>query len=159
MRQYRPRDPAITSRIMSAVRPNRGKTEVAVRSALHRRGLRFRKNVTRLPGRPDIVFPKERVAVFIDGDFWHARLVRERGIAAYAESIRSPNAAYWIEKAESRVALDDRVTATLAESGWEVLRYWESEVKRDLAAVVSEIEASVRRRRRMPDPVRPPRKA
>lgn len=146
-RKYQPRDPAITSRIMSAVRPNKGKAETAVRSALHRRGLRFRKNVTSIVGRPDVVFLKERVAVFIDGDFWHARQLRERGADDYAKSIRYNNAPYWIAKAQRRVAHDDRVTAELESAGWVVLRYWESDVKVRCGEIVGEVERVVRQRR------------
>src|SRR6476469_9829315 len=63
--------PAQRRRCMSSVRTKDTDIEQAVRSALHRRGLRFRKHVRDLPGRPDIVFSRARVAVFVDGDFWH----------------------------------------------------------------------------------------
>ena len=65
-----PRDPKITSRIMAAIRGRDTEPERLLRSALFRRGLRFRLHA-KLPGRPDIVFRRVRVAVFVDGDFWH----------------------------------------------------------------------------------------
>lgn len=147
-RKYQPRDPAITSRIMASISPKGGKAERAVRSALHRRGFRFRKQVFGLRGRPDIVFTTEKVAVFIDGDFWHARAVREDGMTAYAQGIRHGNREYWIAKAEDRVRRDDLVTAELGATGWRVLRYWESLAESRLTSVVDDIADVVLNRRR-----------
>lgn len=117
---------------MSAIRSTGGKTEVALRSILHRRGLRFRKNDSRLLGKPDIVFPGARVAVFIDGDYWHARVLREQGSGALYTRIKTANRDYWIEKFTKRVKRDDEVTAALEKDGWTVLRFWESDVRADL---------------------------
>lgn len=143
---YKPKSAEEIRRNMSAIRSTGGKTEVALRSMLHRRGLRFRKNYAKLPGRPDIVFIRARVAVFIDGDYWHARVLRERGPAALEESMKTANRAYWIEKFTKRVERDDDVTATLEDDGWTVVRLWESEVRTNLEAAVETIARSVRRR-------------
>ena len=129
---------------MSAIRSTGGKTEVALRSILHRRGLRFRKNDSRLVGKPDIVFPGARVAVFIDGDYWHARVLREQGRQALYKRLKTANREYWIEKFTQRVERDDEVSATLESDGWEVLRFWESDVRRDLAQVAATVESTVR---------------
>ena len=134
---------------MSAIRSTGGKTEVALRSLLHRRGLRFRKNYAKLIGKPDIVFPTARVAVFIDGDYWHARVLRERGRRALYARIKTANRDYWIDKFTKRVKRDDEVTAALERDGWKVLRCWESDVRRDLERVADIIEAAVRRERRV----------
>ncbi len=128
---------------MSAIRSTGGKTEVALRSILHRRGLRFRKNYARLIGKPDIVFPASRVAVFIDGDYWHARVLRERGPDALYARIRTANRDYWIDKFTRRVKRDDEVTAALEGEGWTVLRFWESDARRDLEGVADAVEATV----------------
>ncbi len=128
---------------MSAIRSTGGKTEVALRSVLHRRGLRFRKNCAKLTGKPDIVFPGPRVAVFIDGDYWHARVLREKGPEALYARIKTANRDYWIDKFTKRMKRDDEVTAALREEGWTVLRFWESDVRRDLAAVADVIESAV----------------
>lgn len=130
---------------MSAIRSTGGKAEVALRSILHGRGLRFRKNDAKLAGKPDIVFAGARVAVFVDGDYWHARVLREEGPQALQERIKTPNRAYWIAKFNRRVARDDEVTATLKADGWTVIRLWESDVRRALADAADLVEAAVRR--------------
>lgn len=146
MSDYRPRHPDTVSRYMSAIRAIGGKAEVALRSELHRRGLRFRKNVHRLPGRPDIVFTRARVTVFVDGDYWHARILRENGLDALVQRIRSPNRDYWLRKFERRVQLDDRVTSELQDAGWIVIRLWESDVIAQLPESADLIEEIVRQR-------------
>jgi DNA mismatch endonuclease (patch repair protein) len=97
--------------------------EVAVRSELHRRGLRFRKDLPlRVPGRvvrPDVVFTRQRLAVFIDGCFWHR--CPEHG------NVPRANGDYWRPKLERNVARDRAVDAALGETGWRVLRAWEHE--------------------------------
>ncbi len=97
--------------------------ELAVRSELHRRGLRFRKDLPlRVPGRvvrPDVVFTRARLAVFVDGCFWHR--CPEHG------NVPRANGAYWQPKLERNVARDRAVDAVLCEAGWRVLRAWEHE--------------------------------
>lgn len=132
---------------MSAIRADENATEVRLRKTLFARGLRYRKYVRGLPGRPDFVFPTERVAVFVDGDFWHARVLREKGPAELRARLKTKNRDYWLGKLHRRVERDDEVTATLVADGWVVLRYWESNVKEDLAAVADEIDEVVRGRR------------
>jgi DNA mismatch endonuclease (patch repair protein) len=95
--------------------------EKRVRSLLHTRGYRFRKDHRlEIPGarvRPDIVFTRQRVAVFVDGCFWHR--CPEHGTAPRA------NTAYWSAKLERNVARDERVDRALLAAGWTVLRLWE----------------------------------
>lgn len=97
--------------------------ELVVRSELHRRGLRFRKDLPlRVPGRvvrPDVVFTRARLAVFVDGCFWHR--CPEHG------NVPRANGAYWQPKLERNVARDRAVDAALGEAGWRVLRAWEHE--------------------------------
>lgn len=141
------RDPEVTSRIMAAV-PNRDtKPEIALRSALWRRGLRYRLRV-RLPGKPDIVFPAGKVAVFVDGDFWHGNAWRIRGMASFDEQFEHVNnGAFWRDKIRSNMERDERVNETLESDGWLVVRVFESRLVADLDTVVEEIEATVRGRR------------
>ena len=143
--RYRPKSPEEIQRNMSAIRSTGGKTEVALRSILHRRGLRFRKNDARLVGKPDIVFPGARVVVFIDGDYWHARVLREKGPEALYARIKTANRDYWIDKFTKRVKRDDEVTAALEREGWTVLRFWESDVRGDLEGVAEIIVATLGR--------------
>ncbi len=97
--------------------------EVALRSELHRRGLRFRKHHQVLPAvrcRADIVFSKARVAVFVDGCFWHR-------CPLHLTDPRT-NSAYWAAKLDRNVARDRRNDAVLEAAGWHVVRVWEHEI-------------------------------
>lgn len=132
---------------MSAIRSSENAIEVSLRRALHARGLRYRKYRRDLPGTPDIVFPTQRVVVFVDGDFWHCRILVERGLDALRASLRTPRRDYWLRKFERRAMRDDEVTAALQSNGWYVLRLWESDVKRDITAAAQRIEQIVDRQR------------
>lgn len=131
---------------MSAIRSSGGKAETLLRSTLHRRGYRFRKNYTEVLGKPDIVFRGARVAVFVDGDYWHARVLRERGRRALEAQFKTSNRAYWVEKLTKNAARDDYVTNALEQEGWMVVRMWESEVLADVAAAADLVAEIVERR-------------
>jgi DNA mismatch endonuclease (patch repair protein) len=111
--------------------------EVALRSELHRRGLRFRKDVPlRAPGRvvrPDVAFPPARLAVFVDGCFWHCCPVHGNQPRANTE--------YWRPKLDRNVARDRAVDEALAVTGWQVLRAWEHE---PTVEVADRVEAALR---------------
>src|SRR4051794_10611396 len=102
---------------------NRGRDtrpEIAVRSALHRRGLRFRKHrrpIADIRCEADIVFPRERIAVFVDGCFWH-------GCPRHGRVPRT-NRDYWEVKLAANVRRDQLNTARLEQAGWAVVRVWE----------------------------------
>lgn len=125
---------------MSAIRSKDNKVETALRRELHSRGLRYRKYSTIIAGKPDIAFASARVAVFVDGDFWHCRTLREGGQRALEKTLTMPTRAYWLEKFTRNVARDDWVTSWLEKEGWKVLRYWESDVEADLSKTASAIE-------------------
>jgi DNA mismatch endonuclease (patch repair protein) len=118
-----PTSPAAT-KMGKANRRTGTKPEMALRSALHRRGLRFRKDFLircgALRARPDVVFTRSHVAVFVDGCFWH-------GCSDHQVMPRS-NREYWIPKLASNVERDRLVDATLTAHGWRVLRVWEHEM-------------------------------
>jgi len=107
--------------------------ELILRRALWGAGLRYRVSVPGLPGRPDVVFPRQRVVVFCDGDFWHGRSLDAR----LARLARGHNASYWVEKIRTNVARDRANTARLQEAGWRVVRLWETDIRRDPAVVVA----------------------
>lgn len=131
-------------RNMSAIGSRDTRPEVALRSALHRLGWRFRTNVSTLPGRPDIVSARRRVAIFVDGDFWHAREFRESGNAWLRSAIHERARPYWAEKFTRRLARDAEVGTQLADRGWTVIRVWESEVLADCEGVAARILAACR---------------
>jgi DNA mismatch endonuclease (patch repair protein) len=132
---------------MSAIRSRDNQTELVLRRALHAAGLRFRLHRRGMLGKPDLVFVREKVAVFVDGDFWHARELRQQGIDAVRAHIRTPTQAYWLKKFARRVDRDDEVTRGLTAEGWQVLRFWESDTKRNIEFVVSQIVNAVLARR------------
>lgn len=124
---------------MRANRRTGTRPEVAVRSALHRAGMRFRKDhPIDLEGgrvRPDVVFTRARLAVFIDGCFWHS-------CPQHATRPRT-NAEFWANKLDRNRQRDDRDTRRLERAGWHVLRIWEHETK-DLLAIEQRVRAAVR---------------
>jgi DNA mismatch endonuclease (patch repair protein) len=115
--------PAQRSRAMSKVRGKDTGIERFVRSALHRRGFRFRKNVARLPGRPDIVLPRYRTVVFVHGCFWH----HHEGCKA--SKLPDTRQEFWAEKIAGNVARDANHTQWLHDNGWRVLIIWECSLK------------------------------
>lgn len=132
-------DAATTAKMRGNTRADT-KPELRVRSALHRAGFRFRKDfrvdlgLGRGNPRPDIAFTRQRVAIFIDGCFWHDCPVHGRRPAT--------NVSFWEDKLQRNVARDIRNTAALEDAGWTVLRFWEHE---DVSSVASRITDAVRR--------------
>lgn len=124
--------------------------ERLLRLELWSRGLRYRKNVPTLLGKPDLVFYAARVVVFVDGDFWHGRSWKSRR----AKLQRGHNSAYWVAKIQRNIDRDRAQQAALEAEGWLVLRFWESDVRRRLPVVVRRVEAVVVRRRSRECPAR-----
>lgn len=123
----RQRDPAVTSKMMAAVKHKDSKAELVLRRALFSRGLRYRLHAKDLPGKPDIVFRRQRVAVFVDGDFWHGNEHRRRGLPRL-EDLFPTRTEWWTTKIRRNVERDAEVTLSLEHRGWTVLRVWESDV-------------------------------
>ena len=107
---------------MSRIRGADTVPERLVRSFLHRLGLRFRVNDTRLPGRPDVVLPRARTVIFVHGCFWH----RHAG-CSYATT-PSSNEAFWREKFAANVQRDARTVKALEDAGWRVEIVWQCEI-------------------------------
>jgi DNA mismatch endonuclease, patch repair protein len=126
-----PTSEAVTT-LMRANRRAETKPEQSLRSELHRRGARFRKDRLVRAGevrvKVDIVFPRQKVAVFVDGCFWH-------GCPDHGHVPRS-NSTYWTSKLACNVARDRRTTAALEEEGWQVLRMWEHTPPNEAAEAV-----------------------
>ena len=126
--------PEQRSYCMSCIRGRDTRIELQVASLLHRRGLRFRKHVSGLPGRPDIVFSRARVAVFIDGDFWHGY-----HFPAWREKV----SAFWQKKIADTRDRDKRNFRKLRRMGWAVIRLWQHQVKDQPGRCVARIVAAV----------------
>ncbi len=120
---------------MRRVRAKDTKPEIALRKGLWKRGVRYRKNVRALPGTPDIVLAGRKIAIFVDGDFWHARGHRENP----GEEVAS-NQSFWRAKLARNVERDREVNDALTEMGWLVLRFWTSDIEKDLAGVLAVID-------------------
>jgi len=123
------------SRIMRAIRRKDTKPELLLRGALSALGLHHRYRLHRkdLPGTPDVVFPRARVAVFVDGDFWHGR----------RRKLPANNKELWHEKFRRNRERDRRVDLELEAMGWLPLRFWESDVNADAPAIASRVLAIV----------------
>ena len=106
---------------MSAIRPLDTRPERSVRSTLHRAGYRFRANVHALPGRPDVVFTRRKVVVFVHGCFWHAHSACGR------DKLPKTRTAYWREKLEANRTRDKANLERLAQQGWRAFVIWECE--------------------------------
>jgi DNA mismatch endonuclease (patch repair protein) len=109
--------------------------EMLLRRELWRRGVRYRLGA-KLLGRPDMVFMTSKVAVFVDGCFWH-------GCPEHSTKPKT-NESFWTEKLRKNRSRDDHVSRTLAESGWHVMRIWEHEIKTELLRCADAVEAKVR---------------
>ena len=126
--------PAQRKKNMQRIRSKDTKAEVLLRRALWSKGIRYRKNYTALPGKPDIAITKHRIAIFVDGDFWHGRGHEDKP----GEQI-STNKAYWCAKLKNNIERDHYVNELLLEQGWLVLRFWERDIKKCVEECVVEI--------------------
>ena len=109
------------SALMARVRDKNSKPEIAVRRLAHRLGYRFRLHNRKLPGTPDLVFPRLRKALFVHGCFWH----RHRGCAR--TTTPKTRSSYWAEKFKSNIKRDRAKATQLRKLGWDVLVIWECE--------------------------------
>lgn len=141
----KPRSTEAISRNMSAVRSRDGKAEHVLRRALWRQGFRFRVCRQDLVGKPDLTFSRARVVVFVDGDFWHGRLLIEKGPRALLATFRTLRADWWLSKITRTVERDQEVTAALRASGWRVVRLWERDILKNPEPAVRKIEGILRR--------------
>ncbi|RUV57361.1 DNA mismatch endonuclease Vsr [Mesorhizobium sp. M1A.F.Ca.IN.022.02.1.1] len=111
-------DSATRSRMMAGIKGKNTKPEIAVRKALHAQGLRYRVHAKEVPGRPDLVLPKYRAAIFVHGCFWH-------GHDCELFRLPSTRTEFWAQKIESNRQRDAKVGAMLASAGWRELTIWE----------------------------------
>lgn len=108
--------------------------ELMLRRELWKRGLRYRKNVNSIFGKPDIVFKSKKIAIFVDSEFWHGYDWKNK-----KKEIKS-NKDFWIKKIERNIQRDKEVSKYLKEKGWTVLRFWGNEIKHDVSGCVKHIE-------------------
>ena len=121
------------SKMMSAVRSQGTKIEVALSKSLWKLGYRYRKNDKSVFGKPDIKMKKLKIAIFVDGDFWHGKNWQER------KNDHKSNREFWHKKIEKNISRDSIVNSKLAQEGWTVLRFWGSEVEKKLDECINKI--------------------
>ena len=122
--------PEQRSRCMSNIKGKNTKPELQLRKALWARGLRYRVHAA-LIGRPDIVFPRQRLAIYVDGCFWHGCPIHGTNPVT--------NADFWENKIKGNIERDRQVTSQLTKLGWIVIRIWGHEIKECLDKVISNI--------------------
>ena len=126
------RNPSVVSKYMAAIRSVNTEPERRLSTLLAQTGLRFRRNYAIVPGTPDIAFPRENVAVFVDGCFWHA--------CSHCYVAPSVNATYWRAKAQRNRQRDRRTERQLRKLGWSVVRIRECALERNADACVRRIK-------------------
>jgi len=122
------------SMLMGKIKSTETKSEILLRKELWKVGIRYRINVRKLPGCPDIVIKKNKLIVFVDGEFWHGfnwKIKKER--------IKT-NRDFWIPKIERNMQRDKQNNIDLEKMGFTVLRFWEHQVKKDLVNCVKKIK-------------------
>ena len=124
--------PEISKR-MSNVSLKNGKSEQLLAKALWHNGIRYRKNLRGLPGSPVIAITKYKIAIFVDGEFWHGYDWENR-----KQKLKS-NREYWIEKIEENIARDIRNDGLLKEQGWIPIHFWEKQITHDLQKCVDKV--------------------
>lgn len=125
---------------MKQVKNKDSKIEILLRKELWNRGLRYRKNVKKILGKPDLAFIGKKIAIFCDSEFWHGYdwENRKKDFKSHQD--------FWIPKIERNIARDKEVTEMLQQQGWIVLRFWGTEIQSDVSRCADIIEASLRER-------------
>lgn len=122
---------------MKQVKNRDSKIEILLRKELWARGIRYRKNVNKIYGKPDIVLIRKKIAIFCDSEFWHGYNWIER------KKDFKTNQNFWIPKIERNIARDQEVTEKLESEGWTVLRFWGNEIKKNTSQCADIIEKVV----------------
>lgn len=125
---------------MKQVKCKDSEIERILRNELWKRGLRYRKNVKTIMGKPDIVFKRKKVAIFCDSEFWHGYDWEHKN-----KEIKTRRE-FWIHKIERNIERDREVTKTLEDEGWTVVRFWGKQIKKDPTGCADVIEDILRRK-------------
>jgi len=123
---------------MQAIKNKDSEIEILLRKELWSRGLRYRKNVNKIFGKPDIVFMSKKVAVFCDSEFWHGYNWEER------KNDFKSHQEFWIPKIERNMERDREVTRKLQAEGWTVLRFWGKDIEKHITRCADLIETALK---------------
>lgn len=131
--------PVQRRKAMRRVKSKDTSIELTLRKALWKRGIRYRKNYKKLPGKPDIVLTKYKIAVFCDSDFWHGK----NWDKLEEQLKRSKNSAYWLQKIKRTIVRDREIDMQLRSNGWIVIRFWEKEISHHTSDCVDAVEEAI----------------
>ena len=124
---------------MKNIKSKNTSIETLLRKALWNMGYRYRKNYNKLPGKPDIVLTKYKIAIFCDGEFFHGKdweILKPR-------LERGDNSEYWVKKISRNIERDDEVDKQLLFLGWTVIRFWGKDIKKDVNECIRVIEECI----------------
>ncbi|MCO7163062.1 very short patch repair endonuclease [Anaerostipes hadrus] len=124
---------------MQNIKAKDTKIEIILRKALWKKGYRYRKNYNKLPGKPDIVLPKYKIAIFCDGEFFHGKdwdILRKK-------LENSNNSKFWINKIDHNRKRDDEINKRLFFEGWTVIRFWGEEIKKHTDECIRVVEETI----------------
>ncbi len=133
--------PEQRKKCMRANKSKGTKPELALAKAMWALGLRYRKNSGSIFGKPDFSFKKYKVAVFVDGEFWHGKDWEQK------KAEIKGNREFWIAKIERNIQRDMEVTGYLKAEGWMVLRFWSNDVVKDTTSCAEKVKEIIRARR------------
>lgn len=124
---------------MSRIKSKDTKIELTLRKALWEKGYRYRKNYAALPGKPDIVLTKYRIAIFCDSEFFHGK----DWDALKDQLAKGENKQFWVEKIEKNIQRDSNIDKKLNYMGWHVIRFWGKDILHDTAGCIKVIEEAI----------------
>ncbi len=124
---------------MSSIKNKDSKIEQVLRKALWEKGFRYRKNYSKLPGKPDIVLTKYRIAIFCDSEFFHGKNFED----LKTQLIKSKNPDFWIRKIQRNIERDEEVNRLLRSMDWTVLRFWGKDILKNTAQCVQTVEEAI----------------
>lgn len=130
-------NPAQRHKAMKRIKAKDTSIEVKLRKALWHEGYRYRKNYKTLPGKPDIALTKQRIVIFCDSDFFHGK---DWDLVLKPRLLKGKNPEFWIKKIEKNMARDEQNNQELAYLGWSVIRFWGSDIEKNLDMCVKTIE-------------------
>jgi len=124
---------------MQHIRSKDTKIEVLLRKALWHKGIRYRKNYSKIPGKPDIAITKYKIAVFCDSEFFHGKDWEELQLRL----LKGDNGEFWVEKIGHNRERDEEVNKQLKFLGWTVIRFWGADIKKNLESCIKTVEEAI----------------
>jgi DNA mismatch endonuclease (patch repair protein) len=126
------------SDLMRKIRSDKTTPEILLQKALRKENIKFKKNCAAAVGKPDIALINKKIAIFVDGEFWHGYHWKKK-----KQKIKN-NRSYWIPKIERNIARDKKNNRELKKAGWRVIRFWQHQVIKDLRKCIQKIKKSLR---------------